>query len=184
MVKIMDNNFQILCLSSRYDAIDANGEFLKYTADKKSNNTSKISLIEGYDKRFFAVPSGCTLAIRKKLIEYIDLNEYWCGLDRVLCRTAILLNGMYDYDLPLILHRFHENNASNTIEDVKNLSGSSTYYKRRDYVNQDLKQLEVFRKVNSSLIKANSEYVFENMYKFAKARNECKKDIRKEKYIH
>lgn len=152
MVQILVNNSNISCLACRYRSINSNGDIINATVDKKSNETKKIMQIKPYSKNFFSVPSGCTIAFKRNMLSLIDMLDYRCGPDRVICRTAILMGKMYDYDSTLMYHRFHSNNASNSIQDVECLSGSSSLDERVQYVDENIFQMQNFKRLCDSSI--------------------------------
>lgn len=165
MASVLEENKQIFCLSSHYISIDSKGRILNQGLDVKALETGTLSRISIDDRRFFYVPAGCTLAFRSQLLSFMDYNFCECGTDRILVRTAILLNSMYDIDLSLIKHRFHENNASNSINNLKEYYGSSTLIDRIQYVKEDLLYFESLKKFRNIF---NEEYV--NFFDISKKR--------------
>ncbi len=152
MVTAINRNEKILCLSSRYLPIDADENILN-GKNKKNHETGKVSKVSINDRKFFYVPLGCTLAFRRELLKYMDKDFYFCGADRIIVRTAILIDGMYDIDLILIKHRFHYFNASHSLKELKYLHGSSTLLDRIKYVQEDILQLK-------NLIKKSIDHQF------------------------
>lgn len=148
MQDILFKQNEILCLASRYRPIDEHGKGLSVTVDEKADGTMAVQRIPVNDKRFYHVPSGCTLAFRRPLLNYMDPSFTECGPDRILCRTAALLDGLYDFDCTVMEHRFHQNNVSNDIRKVENLHGSASLPLRRQYIQEDVDSLDHCLQVN------------------------------------
>lgn len=146
MASILEKSEDYFCLSSHSIAIDGKGKLLDKSFNENASESGNIKKVTSNDSQFF-YPLGCTLAFRKELLMYIDRSFYVCGTDLVIARTAILLNGMYDIDLSLIKHRFHQNNVSNSLEKLKKYYGYSTIGERMKNVEEDILYFSIFAKV-------------------------------------
>lgn len=158
MKSIMSSNREILCLACHYHSIDQHNKNIQFTVDDKASETGDLSKINADDKRFYYVPSGCTIAFNRELLKYVNREFTQCGPDRVLCRTAILLNGLYDLDMTLMNHRFHDHNVSNDIDKLKCLHGSSSLTLRQKYVNDDIAGLESFSSLMKSITTGHYDF--------------------------
>ncbi|WP_231036221.1 glycosyltransferase [Pectinatus sottacetonis] len=147
MVNSFNNNNNILCLSSRYLSIDSEGKKIEYRIDKKSNDTGLVKKIDIENKMFFNTPSGCTIAFKRKLLNYIDRNYTDVLLDRELCRIAGIINGFYDLDLSLMFHRFHLNNQTININKLKIAVGIDNLDVRIKILKQDILSLKKSKKI-------------------------------------
>ena len=178
MIRAFNSNKNILCLSCRYNSIDQDGKIIEFTVDEKPQNTKMVSEINLNDRRFFVTPSGCTLAIRKDLLKYIDCNFYDVGgTDSVLCRTAALIRGFYDIDDSLMYHRFHIQNATIDISRRKCLHGSGKFIDRVNCLQGDIASLEKnFPLIKNKLLECGLETKYQDIIIFLKDRLDFLKD--------
>ena len=146
MMSILMEKKEILCLATQFTSIDSKGNVIgqNFIKENLAPNIFQISIDSRY---FFYVPLGCTLAFRKELLKYIDPLFWNCGADQIIVRTAMFSKGMYILNLPLIKHRFHANNASNTASDLKQYYGSSSLDKRIKDVKDDFSFLIHFQDI-------------------------------------
>jgi glycosyltransferase involved in cell wall biosynthesis len=162
MIKIHIDNPLILCLACHYQSIDQDDNNLNFTVDAKAKNTGNIIPIDIDDKRFYYVPSGCTISFRKIILRYMNPTFIDCGPDRILCRTAALLDGLFDCDITLMSHRFHDSNVSNDFTKVSCLHGSSSLELRLQYVKENILHLKEFEIL---ITRINAHYKYHDKLK-------------------
>lgn len=152
MAEIMENNNSIDVLSSKLRLISAQGELLKdspSTIPHNSHDTKMIMPQKFTDKFLYQIVPGCTMAVRRNLIDL--LKEFPCKNsiphDRLYWRIGILLGTSYILDQSLISYRIHGNNASNPI--LKSMNDPKTTIMR-------LNEAKKFTVAHEQIMKAYS----------------------------
>ena len=146
MLNVFDEYSDALCVSSGWDVIDGQNNYI-YNFIEKDKNDKSIKKITFNDKGLFYIPRGCSLAIKKDLLKYINktyvFNNDTGGTDRVICQTATLLGGMYKlYDV-LFHYRVHSNNLTSCLEKMtKGSLGMDNISNRCSIVNKDYMYFE------------------------------------------
>ena len=141
MVNVFIKHPDALCVSSDWAVIDGNGDSID-EACEVGKNTGVIEKITLDGKYFFNVPRGCSMAIKRDLLNYINkeyvFNNETGGTDRILCHIALLLGGMYKFHKNLFNYRVHDNNVTSNIEKMSSaMYGQDTLNNRIKIVNLD-----------------------------------------------
>lgn len=140
---IFEKNSKVFCLSCDYEPINEYGDLLV----EKSYN-GKLKKISYGDKAAHSA-LGCLLVFNKKvrsvLLESIE-KKYFSILpvDLAIARTACILDGFYNINLPFVKHRFHRFNVSNSINVADNVEGSNSLENKVTYIYYDFKIMDIF----------------------------------------
>ncbi|MBQ3543884.1 MAG: glycosyltransferase [Lachnospiraceae bacterium] len=141
-IEVMFNNMiaqpDILCLSGKYISMDDKGNIFQKTDEISHNFIEKVK----YSKKFFQKSYlGCTLAVSRKLLEtYRALEWDFWGHDAICSHMALMMDGMYILNKPVIYHRYHGNNV--TTKHVDGNYGNSTLEKRISWVEEEINYFE------------------------------------------
>jgi glycosyltransferase involved in cell wall biosynthesis len=138
-------------------------------------DTNELSLNKFTSRSPYTYVLGCTLAIRKDLIKYINyLNDedmYYINYDLFLWRVATFLDGAYYLNKRIVKYRIHNTNTSGaTTED---LIGKTDIATRCKFMEEHIKFIEKFLTIMESTDTTNKEYktaVFDKSSKIAKLR--------------
>jgi glycosyltransferase involved in cell wall biosynthesis len=117
MVQIMEQNLRILLLASNYTPF-----YMVESKEKKRNETHQHSTGEvrrypfGKDFLYVRRP-GCVYCVRKTFAQ--RTFRFWfdeCPHDALLWRLAMIEDGLYLYEQPMIRFRRHDSNASSVLQ--------------------------------------------------------------------
>ncbi|CVH79345.1 Putative glycosyltransferase EpsE [Clostridiales bacterium CHKCI006] len=138
MINIISTDNDILAISSELMFIDDKGQFISppknvpNTSFKYDKTIQKVNPIDNFISSYIR---GCTMCVRKQVIEYIHNNKLdelcstnLLGHDWLLWTIASLLGTVVIYHEGLIKYRFHSNNTS--LEAVRRQSLLGDYKKR------------------------------------------------------
>lgn len=128
MTKIMEDNSHIQLLASAFEAKyeEGNIQRISPTISKTMNNTGEVRKVDFSPSFMYVLRPGCTYAFRADLWKRCD--EYWhekLPHDAMLWRHALLEDGLYTIDLPLIQWRRCASNTTNPYrskDDYKNIN--------------------------------------------------------------
>ncbi len=125
MCSVMENNKDILLLSSDYEPLYEEGS-VKVDEPNKEKHSDKLEHIP-FDKKFAQLKRpGCVMAIRKELIDKTrDIWEDWYPHDAFLWSVSCIFNGCYLYHEPLICFRRHDSNASTGMQHTVKAQANS-----------------------------------------------------------
>lgn len=144
-IKIFHENIGISCLLCNYDGIDEYGNYIDRSKKKDNYAIWKIS----YGDKSSHSALGCLLVfnteVKDMLMQFIG-EEYFSILpvDLAIARAACVLDGFYRVNLALVKHRFHQFNASNSIDVAGHIVGSNSLQNKKDYIYYDLKLMQLF----------------------------------------
>ena len=147
MTKVLESNSKIQLLTSSYEPKYENGNVQKVSPIilKSMKNTGEIQKIKFSPSFLYVLRPGCTYAMRAGLWKRCD--EFWnekIPHDAMLWRQALLEDGLYTIDLPLIQWRRFNTNSSNP-------------YREKDrYENYDTM---LYRNILDGLIKCDLIYM-------------------------
>lgn len=122
MVKLMEQNNHIMLLTSDYSAFNDNiqntyGPTSIQNITRISDELSKVN----FDYNFLlTLRPGCTFCFRKELMEKAD--KFWTPdepHDSTLWMTAILNDGLFNFDKSTMYYRRHVESATNLNENKK-----------------------------------------------------------------
>lgn len=116
MTKVMEENPDIQLLASGFNPKYEEGNIQKVSPviSRTMNNTGEIKKVNFSPSFMYVLRPGCTYALRAGLWKRCD--EFWnenIPHDAMLWRQALLEDGLYTIDLPLIQWRRFNTNTSN-----------------------------------------------------------------------
>ena len=116
MSKVMEENPDIQLLASGFNPKYEEGNIQKVSPviSRTMNNTGEIKKVDFSPSFMYVLRPGCTYALRAGLWKRCD--EFWSENiphDAMLWRQALLEDGLYTIDLPLIQWRRYNTNTSN-----------------------------------------------------------------------
>lgn len=120
--------------------INASGE-MDRSRNEKNSWTGKLAKIPFSESFNTSKTLGCRLCVSRRVIDlYLKLNRPESGHDSQCGRIALLLDGLYHIDEPVIKYRIHANNSSGVSSDRS--FGSSTLEKRCADIEDNLTWLQ------------------------------------------
>lgn len=115
MVKIMESNPKIQMLASEYEPYYFTDDAPRISSSvlKRMTNDGTIEYIDISYKNIFIRNEGCTMCVRKELLQY--MKKYWFSgwaHDECVWKMSQCLEGCYVYHSVTLKRRLHSNNVS------------------------------------------------------------------------
>lgn len=128
-----------------------------------SMNTGEIRKNEYSNKFLYTISPGCTLAVKREIIDRLDNlgEQYQIPHDALYWKIATLCGTAYIIDLPLIKYRIHENNTSAPI-----VNGAYTVKSVDVRKSEALKLYESIKSIICVLTKIGDEERADNLVQF------------------
>ena len=146
MMKCMERDPKIQCLSGRMVTIDKDGEVFEGKNAFSAGSGSEALIEYPCSENFNTITLlGCTMCITRSLADLVlQINVKEFGHDAQCCRLGVLLDGTYTLDRPVIKYRLHSGNTSGVVSGVS--FGSATLQKRIQDIEKNIVWLEALLK--------------------------------------
>lgn len=113
MLKIFEENNQVMILGSGYTAFTDQGDDYKDIALTRVSETNKLEKVKLNPKTIFIGCEGCTMAVRTVFLKEIKKYHYdKAPHDEFVWKAALCVDGCYVLHKSLMMRRFHANNVT------------------------------------------------------------------------
>jgi len=156
MVRVFEDNANIMVLNTSFQKIDENGSHLpvKRRLFKTNNGLIRGFIKKNGLKKFNTkyiirsnITPGCTAAFKKELKEYyLENASQMCPHDWELNLFASFFDGLYYYNRVLTNYRIHSSNAIGLVEKAINfqLRMSKSQEKRMNFIEGEYQRMKYY----------------------------------------